>query len=439
MPRQNWEDGSEIVKQDLNNSPIGLQREFYDRVVYELIQRAEDSFFGDSFLCQFSAANAIIINKGVGFQTDLTQVNPEPTKRLLYLDADFTQNLDAPDSVNDRIDIVCVKATVVDSLTASRKYKDATPAGTVTTQTLVVQKDWEPEILLVQGVAAISPSVPATPSGYIKIAELYQNAAVGLSGAGDVDDKRSLMPLGSSTTLNTLGFSRLPAGAGKTLIELFTSTDGFLKNGYFEYFDIDDLGSDPAAPASGKVRIYSKNDVTYKRAFGGAITPLGSGGGGGGSLKWFSPSGEGPVEEEEYGESVFMFEQGLTQKVVAFIKVPDSYLTGRKISMIFGAYSPSASNQFKLQAKAYLIRKNNDAIDSVANLNTADSGDLTNTVAKRYRQISIDLSSSLGAINSLSVQPNDIIKVELSRIVPSGTEDTDTIRFISSSTEVKFG
>lgn len=438
MPRQHWVDGSEIVKQDLSNAPIGLQREFYDRVIYEMIQRAENAFFGDSFLCQFSAANAIIINKGVGFQTDLTQVNPEPTKRLLYLGDDFTQNLDAPDSVNDRIDIVCVKSTIIDSLTASRKYKDATPAGNVTTQTLVVQKDWSPEILLVQGTPAISPTIPATPSGYLKIAELYQNAAVGLSGSVDVTDKRSLMPLGSSTTLNTLGFSRLPAGAAKTLIELFTSTDGFLKNGYFEYFDIDDLVSDPAAPAAGKARVYSKGDVRYVRTSTG-ITPLGSGGGGGGALKWTAPAGVGPVEEEEFSEMVFKFEQGLTQKVVAFIKVPDSFIAGRKISMIFGVYSPSASNQFKLQSTAYLVRKNNDAIDSVANSLANNTGDLTNTVAKRYRQLSLDLTSSLGAINALSVQPNDIIRVELTRQVPSGTEDTEDIRFIQSSTEVKFG
>ena len=84
MPRANWEDGAEIVRADLNATSKALQRELYDRIVYEMVARAEDSFFGDSFKVTFSAANQVLVTKGLGFQSDNTQVSPEPEKRMLF-------------------------------------------------------------------------------------------------------------------------------------------------------------------------------------------------------------------------------------------------------------------------------------------------------------------------------------------------------------------
>lgn len=444
MPRAHWEDGAEIVRNDLNAVSKGLQRELYDRLAYELMQRAENAFFQDSFLVQFSAANSIIIKKGVGFQTDSAQASPEPTKRMLYLAADTTKLISSPDSSNDRIDIVCVKAQIVDELIGSRKYKDATPAGTITTQSLVIQKDWEAEILIVDGTPGVSPVAPAVPTGYLKIAELYVTTVTGLAGSGAVTDSRSLLPVGSSTTINTTGYQRLPVGVAKTLAELFAASDALFKNGYFEYFDIDELGADPAAPAalSNKRRIYSKGGVVYVRDQlpGAAITPLGSGGGGGGGgANWQPVAGAGPVEDFEYDEKVWKFEQAAGQELTLWVRVPSSYLAGRQIKLKGMLYSPGASNNWKVQAQSTLVRKNNDAITSTANQQTANSGDITNAVANRLVEVSIDLSSSLGAINSVAVQPGDLLKVKLSRATPGGTEDTNDLRFIPSSTEVIFG
>lgn len=443
MPRAHWEDGAEIVRNDLNAVSKALQKELYDRVILELVQRAENAFFQDSFLCSYSSANQFNIKKGVGFQTDLAQASPEPQKRLIYRSADVTQLISSPDSVNDRIDIVCVKAAIVDELTGSRKYKDAT-TSVITTQNLVIQKDWQAEILIVDGTPGVAPVAPAVPSGYLKIAEIYVTAVTGIANGGAITDSRALMPIGSSTTVNTTGFQRLPAGAAKTLLELFTASDALFKNGYFNYFDIDELVADPAAPAaaSGKRRIYSKNGVVYVRdqAPGGAITPLGSGGGGGGGgANWVPVAGIGPVEDNEYDEKVWLFEQGAGQKLTLWAKVPTSYLAGRPIKMKGGFYSPSSSDDWKIQATCSLVRKNNDAVTSVANQNVSNSGDIVNAVANRFNEISLDLSTTLGAINSIAVQPGDLIKIEIERIAPSGTEDTADIRFIPSSTEVIFG
>jgi len=439
MPRANWEDGAELVRADLNATSKALQKEIYDRLAYELVQRGENSFFSDSFLCQFSAANSIVVKKGVGFQSDATQVSPEPQKRMLFLGSDTTKLISSPDSVNDRIDIVCVRNALVDELTGSRKYKDATPAGVITTQTLVIQKDWLSEILLVDGTPGVSPAVPSTPSGYLKIAELYVTAVTGLAGVGAVTDTRSLMPIGSSSTVNTTGFQRLPAGAAKTILELFTASDALFKNGYYNYFDLEDLVSDPAAPSVGKARVYSKGDVRFVRTSTG-ITPLGSGGGGGGGgANWQPVGGVGPVEDFEYDEKVWLFEQGALQKLTLWVRVPSSYIAGRQIKMKSMFYSPGTSDDWKMQCIATLIRKNNDAITSVSNQNTANSGDITQSVANRVVEASIDLSSSLGAINSVAVSAGDLIKIELGRIAPTGSEDSSDLRFIPSSTEVIFG
>lgn len=437
MPNRFFEDGSEVVIQDFNSISKALQRELYDRLGYELIQRSENAFFGDSFLVSYASANSIIVKKGLGLQTDGTQTSPEPTIRPLYRAADVNRVISTPDNTNNRIDIVCVKNASVTELTGSRKVKDAI-SNVISSQTLIVQKDWEAEILIVAGTPNVSPVVPSTPAGYIKIANLLVTAVSGLSGGGAVTDTRALMPVGSLTTINTVGKQRVTAGAAVSISQLITDIDALLKNGNFEYFDMEDLEADPAAPLTADYhRLYMKEGIPYFRSTGGAITPLGSGGGGGGGgANWQPVAGLGPVEDYEYSEKVWDFEIGAAQALTLWVKVPSSYIAGRKISMKAAFYSPSTSNVWRFQTVAALVRKNNDAITSTANQNTQNSGDITNAVANRMNELSFDLTSSVGTINSLGVQAGDIIKVTLSRVTPSGTDDTADIRFIPSSTEV---
>lgn len=442
MPNRYFEDGSEIVIEDFNSISKAMQRELYDRLAYELIQRSEDAFFDDSFLVSYASANSIVVKKGLGFQTDATQVSPEPRVRPLYLSADSNQLIEAPDVTNDRIDLVCIKHDKYDELTGSRKVKDAI-SNIISTETLVVQQDWQAEILLVAGTPNVSPVAPATPAGYIAIAEIEVTAVSGISGPGAITDLRSIVPIGGGIQLNTLGKVRVTAGASVPLATLISDIDNLLKFGYQEYTDFEDLSSDPAAPtaASNKKRFYCKNGVFYFRdeAPGGLITPIGSGGGGGGGgANWQPVSGLSPTESYEYDEKVWQFEKDATQALTLWVRVPAGYLSGRQITMKGGFYSPASADQWKFQAVTTLIRKNNDAITSVANQHTDDSGDITNAVANRMNELSFDLSSSVGAINGFAISPGDIIKVQVSRIAPSGTEDIEDVRFIPSSTEVIF-
>ena len=185
--------------------------------------------------------------------------------------------------------------------------------------------------------------------------------------------------------------------------------------------------------------MYLKDGVVYLKTSAGVASPIGTGGGGGGGANWQPVSGLAPVEDFEYDEKVWKFENGALQALTLWLRVPTSYIAGSRITLKAGFYSPSSSMVWRMQTATALIRKNSDAIDSVANVETLDSGDITNTVAKRMREISIFINASDGEINNIAVSPGDIIKVTMSRIAPSaGTEDTDDIRFIPSSTEVLF-
>ena len=201
MPVRNWEDGSEVVIADQNAAPKAVLREVYDRLAYELLQRVEDAFFGDSFLVTYSSATSVNVKKGLGFQTDSTQVSPEPNRRPLFLAADVNTVIGGADVVNARIDLICVKHALVDELSGTRKVKDAI-SDVISNESLVVQKDWEAEILVVAGTPAGSPVAPAIPTGYVCIAQLAVAASTGLPPGG-VTDTRDLMPIGGGITIDS--------------------------------------------------------------------------------------------------------------------------------------------------------------------------------------------------------------------------------------------
>jgi hypothetical protein len=437
MPLRHWNDGQELVFEDLNAGPRAIVRELYDRVVYEMLKRQTDAFFAESFLVEYATPTSVTVRAGSGFQQDSSQVSPEPTKRLLYRATQPTLVLSAPDASLDRIDIVVTRAAIADELTATRKYKDASTAA-VSNQLLTVQKDWEAELEIVVGTPNVSPVAPATPAGYIKIAELDVTAVSGLSGAGAVTDTRVKLPIQGDILLNTLGYDRLPAAAATSLDDLFAAADALFKNGNYEYWDSEDLGSAPANPSAGKLRLYFESGLFYYRDSAGVASPVGGGAGGGGGAQWNQTAGVAPLAAEENGEQVYLYEQGISQTLTLWLKVPQGYIAGRQIKMYLSAYSPSSSNNWEMRVTSYLVRKNNDAVTSVANSRVEDTGDILNTVANQYRELTFNLTDGAGAINSLGVSPGDLIRLELTRIAPTGSEDTADVRFIPSSTEVKF-
>lgn len=441
MPRRNFSDGSEIVIEDFNSISKAIEREMFDRLAYELIQRAENAFFSDSFKVSYSSSTSVLIKGGYGFQTDTLQDSPEPTRRPLVLAADVTKLIASPHSVYNRIDIVCVKAEIVDDLTGTRKVKNAT-SSVITTETLVVQKDWQADIQIVTGLPDSSPVAPSVPTGYVKIATIAVAAVSGIPNGTAITDERTIIPVGDLATVNTLTYNRLPAGGTTTVKALFDAADAFHYRGRFNYLDVEEINSptaEPSSPAALHQRLFYRDNVLYVKNSAGTKTPVGSGaGGGGGGANWQPIAGYSPLEDFEYNEKVWLFQQGEGQQLTLWVKVPNGYISGRQITLKFHAYSPSVSDKWKMQATSTLIRKNNDAITSTTNQNVANGGDYTNTVANRLVEQTIILSSSSGTINSIAVSAGDLLKVVLERVAPTGTDDANDIRFIPSSTEVLF-
>lgn len=435
-PRRQYNDGQEIIFEDLDSTTPALERELYDRVLYRLLQGVDEGFFADSFKVSFVGATTVSVADGLGIQLDNTQVDPEPIHRLIYKANAANQTLTSPDSVNDRIDLVCVKSVRVVTATDMRNFKDAI-TSLVTESSFDVETDWSSSILIVTGTPGITPSAPALPSGYLELAQVYVHAVTGVADQSDITDERAILPIAGEALINTTGYNRAPIGISTPLNSILASFDAYLKQGYQNYTDYDDLVSDPSAPGSNKQRVYIKGGVAFLQDSSGGKTPLGSGGGGGGGANWNADGATSPLQDTDNGEKVWLFDTADrgTQKLTLFIKVPQTYIAGRQISLFIGQYSPSTSNTQLLKTTAYLIRKNQDAVGSTTNSRVSTNTSLTNTVANQYRQATCDLTDSIGKINSFSVSPGDLIRVDLVR--GSDTDSAD-IRFIPSSTEVKF-
>jgi hypothetical protein len=163
---------------------------------------------------------------------------------------------------------------------------------------------------------------------------------------------------------------------------------------------------------------------------------LTGGGGGGAGLVWNPVQGSAPIEDEEFGETVYLYDNVVGPKMQVYLKVPNGYAGGKQINMRLPFYSPSAAGTVKMQTVATLI-KPGEAITTTTNQRTSTNSAFTNTLANAYREEIMDLTDTSGQINSVSVEAGDIIKVELTRDSVADT-DTDEVRFIPSATEATF-
>ena len=75
MLRRFFDDGREVVFEDLLGITQAIERSIYDRLAYEMLQRTTDAFFQDSFKVNFASNTGVTILKGLGFQQDLTPLN----------------------------------------------------------------------------------------------------------------------------------------------------------------------------------------------------------------------------------------------------------------------------------------------------------------------------------------------------------------------------
>lgn len=226
----------QITSEDLNNAQKTVHESLYDKTLRKFFQD-EDGVLGGSFLVARTSATTVSVAAGRAFLYDATQVSPEPKYRAIQLDSGITLTIGsgtwaaAPSAPNNRIDIICIRPDENVITTETRKVK----VGGVATDTVVDKiLEQQYEIQVVEGVAAVSPSAPATPAGWLKIAQITVTGGSNIASANDVIDSRNILqpvfdsinadtrvvsPTGNGTD-STLAsaISNLPAGGGSILI-----------------------------------------------------------------------------------------------------------------------------------------------------------------------------------------------------------------------------
>lgn len=154
------------------------------------------------------------------------------------------------------------------------------------------------------------------------------------------------------------------------------------------------------------------------------------------SSDWTADGPNAPETATENGELVYLFSAGLAQQMTMFIKIPQSFPTAKQINLFLSYYSPGTTGNILFRAQSYLIRRGVDSVDSVTNLMTSTNTSIANlAIANLYNQVQIPLTTSAGLVNSTTVLPGDMLRVNLYR-------DTDTdgsiVRIVSSSTEATY-
>lgn len=431
-----FNDGQEMIFEDLNAIPKAVYRSIYDNLVYELGQRKASVFFGDSLKVEYINNSTVMVRKGMAFALEPLQVNPENKYRPIIVENDESIVLPPPHATLPRFDLIVVKSEIVPDLTGVRKYKSAS-SSTVANQNFTLQEKFSANILVVEGGADSLP--PAVPSGFVKIAEVYVEPVTGLTSQSGIVDKRSLFPVGADMALNTIGFTRLTNGSAITISQLMYEIDLLLRTGKNEYLDITSLNAidpEPAPPSFGYERIFYKDGVMYVKHNSGLKEPLGSGGGGGGSGAEWLPSRENGAEPDyESGLKVFKFENGADQEIEMTYRVPSGYIAGRQVNMSMLEYSLNTSGNVKFELTCTLFKKGVTAINDASNQNVS-AHEIVSTDAYKNHEFSFNITSSTGTINTVPIAAGDFIKMKLKRVAASVMDDTETVRLIPNTTEI---
>ena len=155
----------------------------------------------------------------------------------------------------------------------------------------------------------------------------------------------------------------------------------------------------------------------------------GSAGSGGGSLQWILDENS-PIGNVLAGIQVLTFETGLNQIVYATIKVPESHVPGTQLFLYSSFFSDGTSGDVQFSADTYLVKPGTDEYDSILNLWSASSAAITLSggTVNIPQSFLISLTDSNGQINSLDVNPGDILRVNLFRDSDSATADVNWVR-----------
>jgi hypothetical protein len=306
-----------------------------------------------------------------------------PDGQLIQFDeTSFT--ISAANASNPRLDRIELAYSLTNNSTGSD----------INSNTVVIDKLYTPSVYVNTGTAAASPTANSKTSSNVSLGIVTVGAGVTSIIAGNISQLETTAFETSAIQLgNKSGFIRM------------NQTSGLLE--------------------------FSNNGSQWS-SFGSG------GGGGGGGANWVGVDGQSPSITFENNEKMMLFAQGSSQAMTLLVKIPTGYLSGSPIKLKMAHYSPGTTLNYKFQTTTTLIRKNVDAITSTTNQNVSTNSDVVNTVANLYTEVAYDVTTSTGLINSVAVSAGDLILIKLTRVTPTGSEDTNDVRAIPSSTEILF-
>ncbi|MCI0346890.1 MAG: hypothetical protein L0221_15840 [Chloroflexi bacterium] len=197
-----WSTGEKITSADLNEVGTMALQSLFNGVLARLVQSDVDGdpiegFVGDDCLVTVSADLTLDIAAGFGVFYDTTAADEFGTVlKPICVPATFQVTLGARDATNLRVDIVCLAPAITDDQSESRNVKDPSD-GSLSTTSVNKRRQLYYASQVVAGTPAASPTAPATPSGYIKLAECRVPAT---AGAVLIDDFRPRLVFGADVS-----------------------------------------------------------------------------------------------------------------------------------------------------------------------------------------------------------------------------------------------
>lgn len=191
---------------------------------------------------------------------------------------------------------------------------------------------------------------------------------------------------------------------------------------------------DPTAVAVsapiGSLLIHSSSGNIYRKLDGGSSTNwvLLALPGGSSQVQW-DELANAPIPTVENNVLVFKFETTLAQELYTSIAVPDWYSPGRQIKLNVLAYSAGTSGDILLRTQSTLIRSETDEVTSTTNQRTSTNSAITMAATNdnEPQKISLDLTDTAGAVNSVAVSAQDLLLVRLYRDTDTDTNDISLI------------
>ena len=176
----------------------------------------------------------------------------------------------------------------------------------------------------------------------------------------------------------------------------------------------------------------TQTDLDFVEAQLGGLT----GGGGGASIDWLSPEDSGAIVAQAAGMTTFDFTKGEEQRIVGAKELSATYTFGGITPKIKLPAFAAGTDNFKWQVTTTLIRPGTTSVFATTNQHVESSTDAAPASANVPVVRLVPLTDTDGKINSVLIQGDDILLIEVKRVAPSGTEETTDARLIKSLMEV---